>query len=101
MCIKTKIERELTIVFPDLGGPEYFAVQPPVCSHSYLHVAANDPEKSQSLSSIPLAFPLCHKEKKNGAPPTERNNRMGSPLPRMDPPSMPEGYQLEAPTTAS
>ena len=57
-----KIERELTIVFPDLGGPEYLAVQPPVCSHSYLHVAASDPEKSQSISSIPLDSNFVKKE---------------------------------------
>ena len=35
--------RILTIVLPDLGGPEYLAVHPPVCSQSYLHVAAIDP----------------------------------------------------------
>ena len=40
------------------------AVQPPVCSHSYLHVAASDPEKSQSISSIPLAFRLCKKRRR-------------------------------------
>ena len=34
----------LTIVFPDLGGPEYFATHPPVCSHSYTQVAASEPE---------------------------------------------------------
>ena len=60
----TEKKRKLTIVFPDLGGPEYLAVQPPVCSHSYLHVAASDPEKSQSISSIPLAFRLCKKRRR-------------------------------------
>ena len=34
----------LTIVFPDLGGPKYLAVQPPVCSHSYLHLVACEPD---------------------------------------------------------
>ena len=38
----SKIVR-LTIVFPDLGGPKYLAVQPPVCSHSYLHLVACEP----------------------------------------------------------
>ena len=31
-------------MFPGRGGPKYLAVQPPVCSHSYLHLVACEPD---------------------------------------------------------
>ena len=44
----------LTIVSPVLEGPVYLTVQPPVCSHSYSHVAAVDPKIQQSIYALHL-----------------------------------------------